>query len=76
MNFSIKKLVLSLIDIIVGSPSSILFIILGLIFSIAMIINLKKNKTMGKTLYLIGWIFIILFTLQTIFAAHSGNSFP
>ena len=63
MNFSIKKLVLSLIDIIVGSPSSILFIILGLIFSIAMIINLKKNKTMGKTLYLIGWIFIILFIM-------------
>ena len=63
MNFSIKKLVLSLIDIIVGSPSSILFIILGLIFSIAMIINLKKNKTIGKTLYLIGWIFIILFII-------------
>ena len=63
MIFSIKKLVISLIDIITGSPTSILFIVLGLIFTIAMIINIKKNKTIGKTLYLIGWIFIIAFII-------------
>ena len=63
MTFSFKKLITSLINIIIDSPSSILFIILGLLFSIAMIINIKKNKTMGKTLYLIGWIFIISFVI-------------
>ena len=63
MKFSLAKLVKSLIDIIIGSPSSMLFIILGLIFSIAMIINVKKNKTIGKTLYLLGWLFIISFII-------------
>ena len=63
MIFSLKKLILSLIDIIIGSPTSILFIILGIIFSVAMIINIKKNKTIGKTLYMIGWIFIISFII-------------
>ena len=63
MIFSLKKLILSLIDIIIGSPTSMLFIILGIIFSVAMIINIKKNKTIGKTLYMIGWIFIISFII-------------
>ena len=63
MNFSIKKLITSLVNIIIGSPTSILFIILGIIFSIAMIINMKKNKTIGKTLYMTGWIFIIAFII-------------
>ena len=63
MSFSIKKLIMSLINIIIESPTSILFIILGIIFSVAMIINMKKNKTIGKTLYLAGWIFIIAFIL-------------
>ena len=63
MNFSIKKLITSLVNIIIGSPTSILFIILGIIFSVAMIINMKKNKTIGKTLYMTGWIFIIAFII-------------
>ena len=63
MNFSITKLVSSLIDIIMESPSSFLFIVLGIIFSIAMIINMKKNKTIGKTLFLGGWVFIISFII-------------
>ena len=63
MNFSFKKLITSLVDIIIESPSSILFIILGIIFSVAMIVNMKKNKTIGKTLYITGWIFIIAFII-------------
>lgn len=51
----------TLLNIFEGSPSSILFIILGIIFTLAMIINIKKNKKIGKTLYIIGWIFIISF---------------
>ena len=51
----------TLLNIFEESPSSILFIILGIIFTLAMIINIKKNKKIGKTLYIIGWIFIISF---------------
>ena len=53
----------TLLNIFEGSPSSILFIILGIIFTLAMIINIKKNKKIGKTLYIIGWIFIISFII-------------
>ena len=51
----------TLLNIFEGSPSSILFIILGIIFTLTMIININKNKKIGKTLYIIGWIFIISF---------------
>ena len=61
IEFSLENFINTLISIITGSPTSILFIILGIIFTIAMIINIKKNKTVGKTLFIIGWIFIILF---------------
>ena len=63
MIFSMQKLINTLTKIITGSPTSILFIVLGIIFTIAMIINIKKNKTIGKTLFIIGWIFIILFII-------------
>ena len=63
MKFSIQQLINTLIDIITGSPTSILFIVLGTIFTVAMIINIRKNKTIGKTLFVSGWIFIIVFII-------------
>ena len=63
IEFSANNFVKTLISIITGSPTSILFIVLGLTFTIAMIINVKKNKTIGKSLFIIGWIFIILFVI-------------
>ncbi|MBR2841047.1 MAG: hypothetical protein IKF01_04160 [Bacilli bacterium] len=62
-NISVTKFVNTLIEIVTTSGASILFVILGIIFTIAMIINLKKHKTIGKTLYILGWIFIIVFIL-------------
>ncbi len=53
----------TLINIFTGSPSSFLFIVLGIIFTLAMIINIKKNKKIGKTLFIIGWLFIISFII-------------
>ena len=63
IEFSANNFVKTLISIITGSPTSILFIVLGIIFTIAMIVNVKKNKTIGKSLFIIGWIFIILFVI-------------
>ena len=63
IEFSFGNFITTLINIITDSPTSILFIILGIIFTVAMIINVKKNKTIGKTLFIIGWIFIILFII-------------
>ena len=63
IEFSANNFVKTLISIITGSPTSILFIVLGVIFTIAMIVNVKKNKTIGKSLFIIGWIFIILFVI-------------
>ena len=53
----------TLINIFTESPSSFLFIVLGIIFTLAMIINIKKNKKIGKTLFIIGWLFIISFII-------------
>lgn len=61
LNISIKIFINILIDTITHSGATFLFIILGVIFTIAMIINLKKHKTIGKSLYIIGWTFIIIF---------------
>ncbi len=63
IEFSANNFMSTLISIITESPTSILFIILGTIFTVAMIINVKKNKTIGKSLFIIGWIFIILFII-------------
>lgn len=63
LNISVTKFINTLIDIITTSGASFLFIVLGIVFTIAMIINLKKHKTIGKTLYILGWIFIIVFII-------------
>ena len=63
IKFSANNFIGTLISIITDSPTSILFIVLGTIFTVAMIINVKKNKTIGKTLFIAGWIFIILFII-------------
>lgn len=63
LDISFTKFINTLVNIIITSGTSFLFIILGIIFTIAMIINLKKHKTIGKTLYMAGWIFIIIFII-------------
>ena len=63
IEFSANNFITTLINIITGSPTSFLFIIFGIIFTIAMIINIKKKKTIGKSLFIIGWIFIIGFII-------------
>jgi len=63
IGLSIKEFIKTLKNIVVSSPSSILFVIAGFIFLIAMVINIKKKKSIGKTLYLIGWIFIVTFLI-------------
>ena len=52
-----------LLDVISNSPSSVLFIILGIIFASAMIINIKNKKKIGKLVSILGWIFIVLFII-------------
>lgn len=53
----------TLLDIITNSPSSVLFIILGIIFATAMIINIKNKKQIGKLVFILGWLFIVTFIL-------------
>ena len=60
---SIKDFIKTLTNIFKSSPTSIIFIIAGLIFAISMIINIKRKKTLGWPLYIIGWIFIIVFII-------------
>ena len=52
-----------LLDVISNSPSSVLFIILGIIFASAMIINIKNKKKIGIFVSILGWIFIVLFII-------------
>lgn len=52
-----------LLDVISNSPSSVLFIILGIIFASAMIINIKNKKKIGRLVSILGWIFIVLFII-------------
>lgn len=61
IGLSIKEFINTLKNIVFSSPSSILFAIAGFIFLIAMVTNVRKKKSIGKTLYLIGWIFIVTF---------------
>ena len=58
-----KNFIKTLLDIITNSPSSVLFIVLGTIFAIAMIINIKNKKRIGKVVSILGWLFIILFII-------------
>ncbi len=58
-----NSFVKTLYEIITDSPSSVLFVVLGTVFAIAMIVNMRKNEKMGKSLFVFGWIFIILFIL-------------
>ena len=60
-NLSIKQFLNTLVKIVFSSPTSIIYIIVGVIFLISMITNIRKKKTIGKTLYLIGWMFIVVF---------------
>lgn len=57
------KAIKTLNKIILSSSSSILFIILGIIFLISIITSIKKHKKIGKTLLVAGWIFVILFII-------------
>lgn len=61
IGLSIKEFINTLKNIIFSSPSSILFAVAGFIFLIAMVTNVRKKGSIGKTLYLIGWIFIVTF---------------
>ena len=58
---TINTFINTLIDAISSSPTTFVTLIAGIIFLIAMLISLKKHKKMGKTLFIIGWLFIILF---------------
>ena len=63
IKITLKSFINTLFNIISGSPSSIIFIIIGIIFTVAMIINFIKKKTIGKSLYIIGWLFIVIFII-------------
>ena len=60
---TINSFINTLIEAISSSPTSFVTLIAGIIFLIAMIISLRKHKNMGKTLFIIGWLFIILFII-------------
>ena len=63
IKITLKSFINTLFNIISSSPSSIIFIIVGIIFTVAMIINLIKKKTIGKSLYITGWLFIVIFII-------------
>lgn len=63
IKISVTSFITTLKEIILKSPSSIIFIIIGLIFITSMIIDLKKNKKINKKLFIIGWLFITLYII-------------
>ena len=60
---TINDFINTLIEAISSSPTSFVALVTGIIFLIAMIISLKKHKQMGKSLFIIGWGFIVLFII-------------
>ena len=58
-----KNFIETLLSIITNSPSSVLFIIIGIIFVASMIINIQNKKRIGKLVSILGWLFIIFFII-------------
>jgi len=52
-----------LYDTIMSSPTTFVTILLGIIFLIIMIVNMKRHKKIGKIPFIIGWVFIIAFVI-------------
>lgn len=53
----------TLLNIISNSPSSVLFIIIGIIFAASMIINIKNKNKNSKIISILGWLFVISFII-------------
>ena len=67
IKFSFANLISILFDVLSDSFVTIIFIFFGLIFLIAMIIQIKKYKKIGKSLFIVGWFFVIIFVLFKFF---------
>lgn len=52
-----------LYDTIMSSPTTFVTILLGIVFLIIMIVNMKRHKKIGKIPFIIGWVFIIAFVV-------------
>ena len=82
IEITINGFINTLTEAISSSPTSFITLIAGIIFLTAMIISMKKHKKMGKSLFIIGWLFIILFIifrysnhLTTLFDNFMNNVF-
>ena len=58
-----KDFIQTLLDIISNSPSSVLFIIIGIVFATSMIINVKNKNKSKKLITVLGWLFVIFFII-------------
>lgn len=82
IEITINGFINTLLEAISASPTSVVTLIVGIIFLIAMIISMKKFKKIGKFLFIIGWLFIIIFIilkysthLTTLFDNFMNNVF-
>ncbi len=58
-----KDFIQTLLDIISNSPSSVLFILVGIVFATSMIINVKNKNKSKKLITVLGWLFVIFFII-------------
>ncbi|MBR3362739.1 MAG: hypothetical protein IKG40_02305 [Bacilli bacterium] len=69
LKFSIANLVSILFDVLSKSFLTIGFIFFGIIFLIAMIIDIRRYGKIRKLLFVIGWFFVIIFVVFKFFAS-------
>ena len=67
IDFSFAEKLVQLKDIFMSSPFFFGSLIVGLILLIIMIISVKKNRRIGKIIFIISWLFIIGFCIINYF---------
>ena len=50
-------------DTISSSPTTLITIVVGIVFLISMILSIKRTKKMSTPLFICGWVFVLLFLI-------------
>lgn len=67
INFSLTEKLVQLKDIFVSSPFFFISLIIGIVLLVVMIISIKKNRRIGKIIFVVAWLFVIVFCIVRYF---------
>lgn len=63
INFSFTEKLSQLKDILISSPFLFISLIFAVILLIIMLVGIKKNRRINKTIFIISWIFVLIFVI-------------